>query len=284
MQDVIVDINEQNAQQYLIEESAQRPVLVDFWADWCGPCKSLMPILEKLAQEYAGAFLLAKVNADEQQMLASQFGVQSLPTVMLMMNGQPVDGFMGAQPETEVRALLDKHLPKPWDEGLATGQALLEQGQIQEAIVILKEAYTASSERADIALVLVSAYIAAKRLDEAQAILSAVKMADQDALYEQIKAQLELAQSAKKAPEIDALEQQHKANPDDTDIVFQLAVQYAQHDYHAEALALFFGLLQKDLNARDGEVRKMFNDVVAVLGKGDALATQYQRKVYALLY
>lgn len=86
-----------------IDESFNRPVVVDFWADWCGPCKNLMPVLEKLANEYAGAFLLAKVNADDQQMISSQFGVRSLPTVMIMQNGQPIDGFNGALPEVQVR-------------------------------------------------------------------------------------------------------------------------------------------------------------------------------------
>ena len=111
MNEHIVDIDETNAQALLIEESHKRPVVVDFWADWCEPCKTLMPLLEKITTEYDGAFLLAKVNADTQQMIAQQFGVRSLPTVMVIQNGQPVDGFMGAQPETAVRELLQKYLP-----------------------------------------------------------------------------------------------------------------------------------------------------------------------------
>ena len=107
MSDYIVNIDETNAQQYLIEESMNRPVVVDFWADWCEPCKVLMPLLEKLANEYQGQFLLAKVNADEQQMIAQQLGVRSLPTVMVIKEGQPVDGFVGAQPETQVREMSD---------------------------------------------------------------------------------------------------------------------------------------------------------------------------------
>lgn len=137
MSDYIVNIDETNAAALLIDESNRRPVVVDFWADWCEPCKVLMPLLEKLAHEYQGAFLLAKVNADEQQGITQQFGVRSLPTVMVIQNGQPVDGFAGAQPETAVRELLGKYLPKPWDALLMQANELMTQGDFQGAIVPL---------------------------------------------------------------------------------------------------------------------------------------------------
>lgn len=284
MQANIVDVTQDNAKALLVDESYTRPVVVDFWADWCGPCKSLMPILEKLANEYSGDFLLAKVNADEQQMIAGQFGVQSLPTVVVMQNGQPVDGFMGAQTEKEVRRILEKYLPKPWDKQLNQGRELLEAGDAAQAMVLLKEAYVSSEHQADIACYLAMAYIQMKRLDEAAEVLAQVRMVDQGPEYEQAKAQLELAQNAEKAPEIGALERQLEANPDDVEVKFQLAVQYSQHHYHRDALTLLFELLQKDLSARDGEVRRVFTDVMAVLGKGDPLAVEFQRKLYALLY
>ena len=138
----IVDIDETNAQQLLIEESHNRPIVVDFWADWCEPCKQLMPLLEKLADEYAGAFLLAKVNADEQQMLASQLGVRSLPTVMVIKDGQPVDGFAGAQPETAVREMLEKHLPSPWNAKIAEATELLDSGDTAAALALLSLIHT----------------------------------------------------------------------------------------------------------------------------------------------
>ena len=113
--EVVVDIDESNAAAMLIEESHKRLIVADFWADWCEPCKALMPILEKIANEYQGAFLLAKINADSQQMIAQQFGVRSLPTVVLVRDGKPVDGFAGAQPESTIRQLLEKHLPG-WEQ------------------------------------------------------------------------------------------------------------------------------------------------------------------------
>ncbi len=284
MQTYKVDITEANAKAQLIDESFNRPVMVDFWADWCGPCKSLMPVLEKLAEEYAGDFLLAKVNADEQGMIAAQFGVRSLPTVMIIKDGRPIDGFVGAQPETEVRNLLDKHLPKPWDKQLDDAARLREEGDNAGALVLLKDAYATSNQRADIACALAETYIVLNRTAEAEAILAKVRLADQGPAFEQVKAMLELAQNAEKAPEVHALEQQLQAEPDNQEVKFQLAVQYSQHEYHRDALELLYQLLQKNLNARDGEVRKVFTDVLAVLGKKDPLAVEFQRKLYSLLY
>lgn len=281
---VKIDVTQHNAKEVLIDESFKRPVMVDFWADWCGPCKSLMPILEKLADEYAGAFLLAKVNADAEQMIASQFGVQSLPTVMIMKDGQPIDGFMGAQSEVEVRRLLEKYLPKAWDLQLQEARKHIAAQAYSEALPLLKEAAVASNERADILKAGALAYLELNRLNEAQEWLDKVRMVDQDAEYEQLKAQLELALNAEKAPAISALEAQLEEQPDNEDVQFQLAVQYSQHRYHREALELLFGLLQRKLDARDGEVRSVYTDILAVLGKGDPLAAEFQRKLYALLY
>lgn len=284
MESVKVEINQNNAKQFLIDESFQRPVLVDFWADWCSPCKSLMPLLEKLADEHAGAFLLAKVNVDAEPMIASQFGVQSMPTVVMMKDGQPVDGFVGAQPEKEIRALLEKYLPKPWEALCEQGVAQLDAGNSKQALTLLSQAYNESGQQADIACLLATAYIKENRLDEAAELLKKIRLADQDNAYEQAKAQLELAQNAEKAPAVTALEEQHRAHPEDIEIAFQLAVQYSQHNYQRDALELLLTILRKNLNARDGEVRRTFTDILAVLGKGDALAAEYQRKLYSLIY
>lgn len=280
----VVDITEANAKQFLIDESFSRPVVVDFWADWCAPCKNLMPVLEKLAQEYQGQFLLAKVNADEQQMIAAQFGVRSLPTVLVMKGGQPVDGFAGAQTETQVRELLEKYLPKPEDELLERGRTLLAEGQTGEALNLLREARALSEQRADIACALAEALMSSLRYDEADQVLQSVRFVDQDAYHEQLVAQLQLAREASKAPEIDALEKEHAADPANLEVAYRLALQYQQHQYVREALELLYGILQRDLNFNDGAARKTLMDTLAALGKGDPLAVEFQRKVYTLLY
>ena len=282
--ETIVSIDESNAARYLIEESMQRPVVIDFWADWCEPCKVLMPLLEKLANEYNGAFLLAKVNADEQQMIAQQFGVRSLPTVMVMQNGQPVDGFAGAQPETAVREMLEKYLPSPFAAALAEASEKLEEGDTAAAIALLRGAYDDSGKRHDIAMPYAHALIIGKRFDDAQALLDAVPHLDRDAAYEQNLAQLNLAREASHSPELLALESQLEADPANLDVLEQLAVQYSAAGRYREALESLMVILRTDRDHRDGATKKALLDTIASLGKGDPLAVEYQRKLFSILY
>lgn len=136
----MIDVTIANFETEVIEASQHLPVLVDFWAPWCGPCKSLGPVLEKVEQEYAGRFKLVKINSDDEQQLAAAFGIRSIPTCVLMVNGQPVDGFMGALPEGQVKAFLDKHVPgadallaqEPADEAPAQAEAADERSPLDK--------------------------------------------------------------------------------------------------------------------------------------------------------
>ncbi len=282
--DYIVNIDESNAVQLLIDESNNRPVVADFWADWCEPCKALMPLLEKIANEYNGAFLLAKVNADEQQAIVQQFGVRSLPTVMVIQNGQPVDGFTGAQPENAVREMLEKYLPKPWDGLLLMAQESMEKGDFAAALTPLRQAWEDSGQQYDITVAYVHCLIESLRLDEAGKILDGIRLADRDAAHEQLSAQLEIKREAAKSPEITALEAQLAEDPSNLDVRHQLAVQYTNSGQFKNALDHLLAILQEDLNHGDGSTKKALLDTIFSLGKGDPLAAEYQRKLYSLLY
>lgn len=280
----VVDIDESNAQTLLIEESLNRPVVVDFWADWCGPCKQLMPILEKLAAEYQGAFLLAKVNADEQQMLAQQLGVRSLPTVMVIKDGQPVDGFSGAQPESAVREMLDKHVPSPQADALVEAEQLMAEGDIPGALTLYRGAWEDSGQKPEFTMAYAGALIAANRLDEAEALLADIRMVDQDARYEQLMAQIELQRQAARSPEVEALEADLARDEQNHEVRIKLAVQLGTHGQYREALEHLLVVLRADRDWGNGEAKRVYLDMIATIGKGDPLAAEYQRKLFSLLY
>lgn len=283
-QPYIVEVTEQNAQQILLDESARRLVVVDFWADWCAPCKALMPILEKLANEYQGQFLLAKVNADTQQMIAGQFGIRSLPTVILMKDGRPIDAFQGAQPEAKVRELLAKHLPKPWEALMLQAKEKMEAGDFAGALPLVRKSYEDSARQPQLAMALAHVYLELNRTEEAATLLQAVPLAERNADHQQLMAQLELKRVAAKSPALQALEEQFSGEPDNLDLACQLAAQYAEHQHYRDGLELLLGVLRKNVNFQDGGAKKLFLDVLASLGKGDKLAVEFQRKFFTLLH
>ncbi|WBU48315.1 co-chaperone YbbN [Kosakonia pseudosacchari] len=279
----IVNITEMNLQQVL-EQSVATPVLFYFWSERSQHCQQLTPVLENLAAQYNGQFILAKVDCDAEQMVASQFGLRAIPTVYLFQNGQPVDGFQGPQPEEAIRALLDKVLPR--EEELKAQQAmqLMQEGKHIDALPLLKEASQLAPQNSEITLLLAETLIVLNRADEAEAALKTVPLQDQDTRYQGLIAQIELLKKAADTPEIQQLQQQVADNPQDALLATQLALQLHQVGRNEEALELLFSHLRKDLSAANGEARKMLQEILAALGTGDALASKYRRQLYSLLY
>ena len=279
----IIDINESNLQQTL-EQSMTLPVLFYFWSERSQHCQQLTPVLERLAQEYAGQFLLAKLDCDNEPMVASQFGLRAIPTVYLFQNGQPVDGFQGPQPEEAVRALLHKVLPR--EEELKAQQAmeLVQQGKPLDALPLLKEAWQLSNQSSELGFLLAEVLIGLNRSDEAETVLKAVPLQDQDTRYQGLMAQIDLLKQAADTPEIQQLQQQLESDAGNAELASKLALQLHQVGRNEEALALLYSYLQKELNAADGQARKMFQEILAALGTGDALAAKYRRLLYSLLY
>lgn len=278
----IVNITEANLHQTL-EQSMTKPVLFYFWSERSQHCLELTPVLEKLAAQYNGQFILAKLDCDAEQMIASQFGLRAIPTVYLFQNGQPVDGFQ-AQPEEAIRALLDKVLPREEELKAQQAAALMAEGKHDEALPLLKEAWQLSGQNSEIGLLLAETQIILKRSEEAEVVLKTIPLQDQDTRYQGLVAQIELLKQAADTPEIQQLQQQVADNPDDAVLASQLALQLHQVGRNEEALELLFSHLKKDLAAADGQARKMFQEILAALGTGDSLASTYRRKLYALLY
>ena len=278
----IVDITLDNFQSVILEASMDKLVMVDFWADWCEPCKDLFPILEKLAGEYAEHLILAKVNCEEQQQIAAQFGVRNLPTVMLVQQGQPVDGFAGVQPESQIREMLQKYLPSPEDEFIAQAQQFIAEGDYLNAFTAAKQAFEANSENLDAKYLFIDCSIENGSIDNAKALLESIKLADQDARYQALLGKIELAEQAAESPEIKALQAQVEAEPDNLQAKIDLAIQLHQANKAEDALELLLNVLRKDLNF--GDAKKTMLDMLNALPDGDSLKSTYRRKLYSLLY
>ncbi|MGY5797868.1 co-chaperone YbbN [Rheinheimera faecalis] len=266
----------------LLELSFAQPVLFYFYSERSPACLNLGPVLQRIAQNYPDVLTLAVVDCDQEQQLAAHFGVRSVPTVLFIKEGQPVDGFAGEEPEQAILQRLSVFLPKPEDQLLQQAMPLLEQQNWTEAYPLLKQANELAAERVDIRLQLALVQVELGQLDAAEKALTTVLMADQDALYQSVKARLELAQQAADSPEVKALEQALVTDPDNKELQQQLAVQYHQVQRSAEALALLFEILKQDLNF--GEAKKLYLDILATLPKGEPLVSSYRRKLYSLLY
>ena len=279
----IININESNLHQTL-EQSVAIPVLFYFWSERSQHCLELTPLLERLAQEYAGQFILAKLDCDAEQAVAAQFGLRAIPTVYLFQNGQPVDGFQGPQPEEAVRALLEKVLPREEELKAQEAMALMQEGKMIDALPLLKDAWQLSNQSSEIGFLLAEVLIALSRSDEAEAVLKVVPLQDQDTRYQGLVAQIDLLKQAADTPEIQQLQQQLEAEPDNAELASKLALQLHQVGRNEEALEILFVHLKKDMNAADGQVRKMLQEILAALGTGDALAAKYRRQLYSLLY
>ncbi|WP_341501198.1 tetratricopeptide repeat protein [Gallaecimonas sp. GXIMD4217] len=286
MSNLIQDVNELNAQQLLVDASMEHPVLVQFWAQGSEPCAELSPILEKLVNEYQGRFTLARVDCQTEYGLVQHFRIQTLPTLYLIKDGQPVDGLAGPQTEDSVRALLDKHLPDQAQQDLQAGKAALAEGRHDDALQLLLQAKASPRLDGDAALAVALArtYLALERLDDAEALLDAIPLADQDGDYKAAVAELELKKEAADTPAIRELQARLEADPGDDQARLQLALQLHQVGRNEEALASLLALLKKELDFGNGEARKLYQDILTALGQGNALAAQYRRALYSLLY
>jgi putative thioredoxin len=172
----MIDVTVENFEAEVLQASTQIPVLVDFWAPWCGPCKSLGPVLEKLEADYGGRFKLVKINSDDEQQISQAFGIRSIPTCVLIKDGKPADGFMGALPEGKVREFLDKHLPSAdeliAEEDLSEAEQLLSQGDTSSALAKLQEALAVNPANDEARFDYVKLLIAMGELETAQAALA----------------------------------------------------------------------------------------------------------------
>lgn len=275
----MIDITIQNFETELLQASMQQPVLLDIWAPWCGPCKSLGPVLEKLEAAYAGRFLLAKLNSDEQPEIASQlsqaFGVRSIPFCVMFVGGQPVDGFVGAIPEAQIREFLDKHVPTgemlEAEEELAEAEALMADGDLESALTKLAQAVQADPANETARFDYVKALLELGLLQDAQAAFApvAAQAADTITPHARFAALGHWLTAVERAPSLDsaALQAAIAANKRDFDARYALAQSHLAGQRFTEAMDELLEIIMRD-KAWNGEAaRKLYVAILELMSK-----------------
>jgi len=284
--DYIVDLTEANFAE-VIGRSRQLPVLVDFWADWCAPCKQLGPVLEKLAHEFRGAFILAKVNADHEQLITQQFGVRGLPTLKLVVQGQLAGELVGAQPEAAIRKLLAPHLGAPPPAADEAGDfhaqvlAAVQDGHVEDALAALGEHLRVKKDDHKSRELLAEILLQHNRLDDARRVLAEAP-ADVVEL-KRARALLAFAGRSQQLPELAVLEARMQGSPD-TATRYHYAVRLITAARLEEGMDLLLDIFRKDRQYEDDIARKTLLEVFEMLGRDDPLAAQYRRRLANYLY
>lgn len=279
----VFDVDPQNFESRVLQASSSTPVLVDFWASWCEPCKTLGPLLEKLAAEYNGAFVLARVDAEALPELTEMFGIRSIPTVMLVKSGEIADGFTGALPESQLREFLARHLPTP--PAASDEPALPEAAEAPAAVVErLQQSVTAAPDKPELKLDLALALMRDGQTDAARQLLETlpVNLAT-DARSVRLHRQLELADALQGAPSQSALEQRIAADPSDWEAHDLLGVRLLLEEDPAAGLEKFLMMLAQAREWNDGAAKKRLLAAFATLEDAE-LVSHYRRRMASLVF
>jgi putative thioredoxin len=281
----IHNVTAEDFQSLVIENSFKQPVLVDFWADWCQPCQALMPVLAKLTEEYNGAFVLAKVNSDEQGELAAQAGVRSLPTVKLFVDGQVANEFMGALPESQVREFLAPYLTTESDIALQNAMAAYQEGKPEDALEIMNKALAEDPQNARLKINIAKMVANEGDYESASALIDTLSDEQKEQPEaKELAAQLKLAGQLKDIGDPAELQQRIEQDADDLEARTQMANYLTASGQYEPALQLLLEVMQKDRAFNDGAARQGLLDLFDILGNDNPLVKTYRRRMFTLLH
>lgn len=288
-QDNVYDTSTATFAQDVLEASKEALVLVDFWADWCGPCKQLTPVIESVVRSYGGKVRLAKLNVDQHPAISGQLRIQSLPTVYAFLDGRPIDGFAGVQPESAIREMIDRHLGAAADaeigEVLGEARQAFEAGDLQTAAEIYAAILQQDPQNATALAGLAQCYLKSGDTERARQTIALVppdKQSDPD--VSSVLAALDLADRAANAVDTSALEARVASNPNDHEARLELAVAFAGNGDKERAVDELIELFKRDRNWNDEAARKQLVQFFEAWGPKDPQTLDGRRKLSALLF
>lgn len=278
----ITEATDADFQQKVLLRSREVPVLVDFWAPWCGPCKTLGPTLEKLAAEYAGAFELVKINVDDSPQVSMAFQIQSIPTVYLIKDGRPLDGFQGGLTEPQVRKFLDRHIEKPAADPREAAAAAMAAGQYDQAAAAYRELLADDPSNGEALVGLARVALAHGDLGAAQGWLDRVEAGNPayDAA-QRLRGMLGFAEDAGDAL---ALQRRVAANPNDVEAWYALGATFALDNQIDDAFSAFLEVVSRDRTYREDAGRKALLSLFDLVGGADPRVIKARRRLASLLF
>ena len=280
----VINVTRATFQKEIVEKSMDVPVIIDFWAPWCNPCRQLAPILESLATELAGKFVLAKVNTDEEPEIAQAFRVESLPTVFALIEGQPVDQFTGLLTAEQAREWISRFLPSPAQQ-LAKDAMLLAESDPKAAESKFREALALAPDKDSLKICLASVVLKQGRLDECAAMIEALEkrgFLEPDA--ERIKSELDVRRTAAESGGVEVARKAAEADPSNLVLQIHLADAYAASQQHRKALEICLDVVQKDFGEARAEAKTTMVKIFDMLGPSSELTGEFRRKLATALY
>jgi len=290
--DLIKETTTQNFMKDVIEESRRQPVLIDFWAEWCGPCRQLTPVLEKAVRAAKGKVKLVKMNIDQHPAIPGQMGIQSIPAVIAFVNGQPADGFMGAIPESQVNAFIEKltrGVPAAGEPSIAEilkeADALLAEGDPAGAAQVYAEALSLDATNIAALAGLAKCYVTTGAVDQAKNTLAMVPESKRnDPAVKAVQAAIDLAEQAKSVGPIGELEQKVAANPLDHQARFDLATALNATGKRSDATTQLLEIVKRDRKWNDDAARKQLVQFFEAWGGADEATIEGRKRLSTILF
>lgn len=281
----VIEAEQATFAEAIIEKSHQVPVLVDFWADWCGPCQMQLPILLKLAEEYQGKFILAKLDTERERELAKAFQIRSIPTMKLFKNGEIVEDILGAQTETALREILARHIPRQTDSARTAAHEAYQQGDPQKALQLLRELVQEDPENHEAWLDLARISLEQGQLDECEAAIGTLPREAKEGLDGgAVCARLEFARLVKDAADLESLQRAVDKDHNDLEAKYLLSARLVIAGNYEAAFEKLLEIMTADRGFGDDGARKSLLSLFKVVGDQHEMTSRYRKKMFNLLH